>query len=307
MDPSISIGLLSVAVGIGSSLATLFVARRGGTFQRRSIEMRIGGQRLANGRSLTVVCGIPPDQGSALSSLTLQFKNPGEDTVDDIVVAAVTPRALGQFCDQENGKPIVKFEVERGNDPGTFCKVEMIGGRNLFHISIKSIHNLTGMVIEIPLVLTALSSMQFVVPVTFKDGETADVRVNARFRIPIEILLMARDRKTQHFTVELEVYTPPVFGFRPLASEWLSNIVSRGMELSSVRKKIRYWSRAVFGLHRCLLVIRKYHKTEIRNHKGKSKDKPITVLQEVPGTRRYAIGYLVLLFAFYRPLGNSRR
>jgi hypothetical protein len=46
----------------------------------------------------------------------------------------------------------------------------------------------------------------------------------------------------------------------------------------------------------------RYHQTEIKRPNKKSKEGPLAVLQEVPGSKRCAVGYLVSLFAFYRPI-----
>lgn len=221
MDASIAIGLTGLVAGFAGTLATLYVARRGGTFRQRSLELRIGGHPLINGTTLSIVWGIP-ERPSALASLLLELKNPGDDTIDDIVIAVVLPRILGAFSDQERGKPNIELNVMRGIDPGTSCKAERVGARDLMHFTVKLLHHLSGMAIEIPLCFpAAMGRLKFTVPVTFKGGETANLQMHAQIAIPIEILLMARNRKTQHFTVELEVYAPRAFGFRSLASEWL--------------------------------------------------------------------------------------
>jgi hypothetical protein len=303
MDAAIVIGLTGVVAGFASAFATLYVARRGGTFRQRSPALSIGGYSLANGRETTVVYGVPADRGNILSSLMLELSNPGNDTIDDIVLTIVVPHFMGGFFDEEKGKPNVTFSVSRGIDPGTSTKAERVGIHEHLHFTIKSIHSLSGAAIEIPVCFPgAMGKLKFTVPVTFKGGETADLQMQAQITIPIEILLMARNRRTQHFTIDLELYAPPVFGFRPLAWEWLAGFVSHSRELRGIRKRIAYWSRAAFGFHRCLLVMPQYHQTEIKSPSKKSKDKPLTVLQEVPGSKRYATGYLVSLFAFYRPI-----
>jgi hypothetical protein len=306
MDASIAIGLVGLAVGLSSTLATLYVARRGGTFRKRSLDLQIAGQRIGDGESLSVVWGRPSEEGIAHSSLLFLLQNQGAESVDDIVITFVVPTALGAFSDGEKGKPNIELKITRGVDPGSSMKVERVGARQLIHFTLKSLHN-TGVALELPLLLPApLANLRFAVPGTFKEGTTANLLVNAHITIPIEIMLLARDRKAKHFSLELELYSPPAFGFGPLAAQWLSNIVSKGKKSGSIWKKIIYWCRAVFGFHRCLLVLSRYHEVVIRDPSKKSKNKPITALQEIPGTKRYAIGYLVSLFAFYKPLGNER-
>jgi len=151
MEASLAIALVGVGASVSSALATLYVARRGGTFRKRSLDLLIGGERIVDGGAVTVVWGRPPNEGVAFTSLAFQLKNRGHDTVDDIVVTTVVPTVLGGFSEQEKGKPNIKFEVTRGVDPGTSMKVERIGARDLIHFTIKSIHNQTGMVLEIPL------------------------------------------------------------------------------------------------------------------------------------------------------------
>jgi hypothetical protein len=69
--------------------------------------------------------------------------------------------------------------------------------------------------------------------------------------------------------------------------------------LTSFAMKVRFWSRILFRMQRCLLVVPKYQELTVNESAGK-KHAPITVLQELANSKEYAFGYLLCGCAFYK-------
>jgi hypothetical protein len=219
----------------------------------------------------------------------------------------IVPSVLAGFYDETKHKANIDVSVTRGVDPGTGFKAERVGPHDYLHVTVKSLNPQRPMLLEVPLMFPgAMGKLHFTVPVTFKDGKDADLKMNAQFSVPIEILVMARNRRSQHFTLDLMVYAPPAFGFRPLAWEWLDSLVQEGRDAKSFAKKAMYWCRAFTTFRRCLLILPRYYEREIKSKENKFKNKPISALQQAVGTERYAIGYLVSAFSFYKPLDRRK-
>jgi hypothetical protein len=188
--------VLGIIAGWASAFATLLAARYGGTFRRRSLVIRFGGYPLARGKPLAIVYGIPDATTTVIGSLSLELANLGGDTVEDATITIVLPQILGTFFDEKAKKPTVKFVQRRGPDAGVSSQVEKVGIHHHLHMMVRSIHPLVTVGLEVPIGLPGpTGNHKVTVPVNFRDGIKASIDFVTSFVIPIDVLVMAKDRR----------------------------------------------------------------------------------------------------------------